>query len=236
MFHEFGWDFDDWDKVAAGTVAGHIIECGAQSSGGNLLKDWRIGEGAGQSRLPDRRGARGRVVRRSPSTPARAASCRSPSVTEQLVYEMGDPHQYITPDGVADFTTIQLTTGGEGPGRRSAASAAAPGHRCSRCPSPISTATRRSARWCTRWPDALRQGARRRRDPPPAAQGPGPRVRADPHRVRRRGRHARPAGRSRRAPTFPRCSSASASARRDKAPSSGSPGRSPRWCSPGRRA
>src|ERR687898_540144 len=45
IFHEFGWPVDDWDKVAAGTVAGHIIECGAQCSGGNLLKDWRSVKG-----------------------------------------------------------------------------------------------------------------------------------------------------------------------------------------------
>ncbi|MBP7620714.1 MAG: DUF1446 domain-containing protein, partial [Gemmatimonadales bacterium] len=41
LVHEFGWSYDDWDKVAAGTIAGHILECGAQSSGGNLLRDWR---------------------------------------------------------------------------------------------------------------------------------------------------------------------------------------------------
>src|SRR4029434_1867345 len=41
LMHEFGWSFDDWDKVAAGTIAGHIIECGAQSSGGNCQYDWQ---------------------------------------------------------------------------------------------------------------------------------------------------------------------------------------------------
>ncbi|HRP09382.1 MAG TPA: DUF1446 domain-containing protein, partial [Gemmatimonadales bacterium] len=41
LVHEFGWSTDDWDRIAAGTVAGHILECGAQSSGGNLLRDWR---------------------------------------------------------------------------------------------------------------------------------------------------------------------------------------------------
>ena len=67
---------DDWDKVAAGTVAGHIIECGAQSSGGNLLKDWRGGEGAGRSR--DSRSSRRRptAASSSPSTPAPAAWSR----------------------------------------------------------------------------------------------------------------------------------------------------------------
>ena len=45
IVHEFGWSHDDWDKIAAGTVAGHIIECGAQASGGNLLKGWRSVKG-----------------------------------------------------------------------------------------------------------------------------------------------------------------------------------------------
>ena len=48
IFHEFGWSPEDWDKVAAGTVAGHIIECGAQASGGNLLQGLALGEGNGR--------------------------------------------------------------------------------------------------------------------------------------------------------------------------------------------
>ena len=64
IFHEFGWSPDDWDKVAAGTVAGHIIECGAQASGGNLLKGWRSVKGHGESGVSHRRGVRGRQLRR----------------------------------------------------------------------------------------------------------------------------------------------------------------------------
>ncbi len=52
IFHEFGWSPDDWDKVAAGTVAGHIIECGAQASGGNLLKGWRGVKGLANPGFP----------------------------------------------------------------------------------------------------------------------------------------------------------------------------------------
>ncbi len=52
LFHEFGWRTNDWDKVAAGTVAGHIIECGAQSSGGNLLRDWRKVQGLANPGFP----------------------------------------------------------------------------------------------------------------------------------------------------------------------------------------
>jgi hypothetical protein len=107
IFHEFGWPADDWDKVAAGTVAGHIIECGAQCSGGNLLKDWRSVKGLENPGFP--------IVEASPDGsfivtkhPGTGGVVSVASVTEQLVYEMGDPHSYITPDGIADFTSIQL--------------------------------------------------------------------------------------------------------------------------------
>jgi hypothetical protein len=112
LFHEFGWRTNDWDKVAAGTVAGHIIECGAQSSGGNLLRDWRKVQGLANPGFP--------IVEASPDGtfvvtkhPHTGGIVNVPSVTEQLVYEMGDPHSYITPDGVADFTTIQLKQAGK---------------------------------------------------------------------------------------------------------------------------
>ena len=112
LFHEFGWRTNDWDKVAAGTVAGHIIECGAQSSGGNLLRDWRKVQGLANPGFP--------IVEASPDGtfvvtkhPRTGGIVNVPSVTEQLVYEMGDPHSYITPDGVADFTTIQLKQAGK---------------------------------------------------------------------------------------------------------------------------
>ncbi len=89
MVHAFGWRADDWDKLAAGTVAGHTIECGAQCSGGNCSVDWQ--------RIPDLSNVGISVA----------------GVTEQLVYEMGDPTTYITPDCVADFTTIRLTQAGK---------------------------------------------------------------------------------------------------------------------------
>lgn len=109
--HEFGWGAADWDRLAAGIVAGHIIECGAQCSGGNCLYDWR--------NIPDlwnvgypiiEASADGTfVVTKHDGTGGRVSI---PTVTEQLVYEMGDPHAYITPDVVADFTTIQLADAG----------------------------------------------------------------------------------------------------------------------------
>lgn len=107
MIHEFGWGAEDWDRLAAGTVAGHINECGAQASGGNFLGDWRsvpnmddIGFPIVEA-FPDgsfivtkHEGTGGRVSRET--------------VSEQLMYEIGDPRTYITPDCIADFSTIQL--------------------------------------------------------------------------------------------------------------------------------
>ena len=112
LFHEFGWDPQDWDKVAAGTVAGHIIECGAQSSGGNLLRDWRKVKGLANPGFPlvEARADGSFTVTQPPGT---GGVVNVASVTEQLVYEMGDPNTYITPDGIADFTSIRLKAAGK---------------------------------------------------------------------------------------------------------------------------
>jgi len=109
--HEFGWKADDWDKLAAGIVGGHVIECGAQATGGNSQVDWET--------MPDLAGigypileaeADGRfAVTKHPKTGGRVTVA---GVTEQLVYEIGDPRAYMTPDAVADFTTIQLEQAG----------------------------------------------------------------------------------------------------------------------------
>ena len=112
LMHEFGWSPDDHDRIAAGVVAGHINECGAQCTGGNCMIDWWEIEGMAQVGFPivevsedgtfvvtKHAGSGGRVTRAS--------------VTEQIVYEMGDPQTYITPDVVADFTSINLDDLGE---------------------------------------------------------------------------------------------------------------------------
>ena len=111
---EFGWGEKDWDKLAAGIVAGHIIECGAQCSGGNCLYDWRAIPDLADVGYPivEGRSDGTFIVTKHPNT----GGCVSvPGVTEQLVYEMGDPRSYITPDVIADFTTIQLAS--DGPNR-----------------------------------------------------------------------------------------------------------------------
>ncbi len=114
MMQAFGWGEDDWDRIAAGIVAGHINECGAQASGGNTLVGWET--------VPDLADVGFPIIEASPDgsfvvTKHDGTGGRVDvhGVTEQLVYEMGDPHAYITPDAVADFTTIRLEQ--EGPDR-----------------------------------------------------------------------------------------------------------------------
>jgi len=111
MVHRFGWQPDDFDKLAAGTIAGHIIECGAQCSGGNCQVDWRD--------IPDMADVGYPIVEGEPDgsfTVTKHASAGGrvtlDSVKEQLLYELGDPKNYITPDCVADFTSIQLEDAG----------------------------------------------------------------------------------------------------------------------------
>ena len=110
MIHAFGWKANDWDRLASGIVAGHIVECGAQSTGGNFT-DWRRVphfETIGYPVLevfPDG----SFVVTKHPQTGGRVTVR---TVKEQLVYEMGDPRSYITPDVVADFATIRLEQSG----------------------------------------------------------------------------------------------------------------------------
>ena len=108
---EFAWGAKDWNQLAAGIIAGHIIECGAQCSGGNCLHDWRSIENLADVGYPIIEGSSDGsfVVTKHPGTGGRVSV---QTVTEQLVYEMGDPHSYITPDVVADFTSIRLESAG----------------------------------------------------------------------------------------------------------------------------
>lgn len=111
MVHEFGWSFDDPDKMASGTVAGHILECGAQSSGGNFT-DWYT--------VPDMEHIGFPIVEAYPDgtfvvTKHEQAGglVNTMTVKEQLLYEIGDPTEYITPDCIADFTSINLEQEGD---------------------------------------------------------------------------------------------------------------------------
>jgi hypothetical protein len=106
--HEFGWQLDDWDKLASGMVAGHVIECGAQATGGNCQADWEsipdlasIGYPIAEIE-PDG----SFVVTKHAGTGGRVSVA---GVTEQLLYEISDPSCYLTPDVAVDFTGLSLS-------------------------------------------------------------------------------------------------------------------------------
>ena len=104
--HEFGWKWDDWDRLSAASVAGHLIECGAQACGG-LWCNWRA--------VPDWADIGYPFVDLAEDGSFTISSDAGPGVnretlTEQLLYEVGDPFKYLTPDVVADFTSVALQT------------------------------------------------------------------------------------------------------------------------------
>ncbi len=106
MIHEFGWKLDDWNRLAAGTIAGHIIECGAQCSGGNF-SNWE--------EVPDLANIGYPIIEAYPDGTFVVTKSESSgglvsidTVSEQLLYEMGNPEAYITPDVTAFFTSINL--------------------------------------------------------------------------------------------------------------------------------
>jgi len=106
LVHEFGWRPSDHDRLAAGTIAGHIVECGPQCTGGNYT-DWREVESLALVGYPivEASADGSFVVTKHPGT---GGMVTADSVRHQLVYEMGDPHRYLTPDVVADFTSFEL--------------------------------------------------------------------------------------------------------------------------------
>jgi hypothetical protein len=110
LIHEFGWAPDDYDRLAHGIVAGHIIECGAQATGGNFT-DWRKVKSFTDMGFPIVECASDGsfVVTRHPDS---GGLVSEQTVREQLLYEMGEPQSYITPDVIADFSTIRLSSDG----------------------------------------------------------------------------------------------------------------------------
>lgn len=113
LIAHYGWSWDDWDKLAAGIVCGHLLECTGQVVGGNSLAlidqiapvdlanlGYPIAEVAADGSF---------VITKTPDTPGRVSI---ETVKEQLLYEVHDPAHYITPDVTADFTTLRLADDG----------------------------------------------------------------------------------------------------------------------------
>ena len=110
--HEFGWSADDWHQLAAGIVAGHLIECGAQATGGNHQAGWQRMTGLDRVGYP--------IVEVSPAgeieftkTPGSGGAVDRETTIEQLLYEIGDPAAYVTPDVCVDWRQITIAEAGD---------------------------------------------------------------------------------------------------------------------------
>ena len=112
MRHEFGWKENDWDKLASGILAGHIIECGAQASGGNFSADWQSVPDLANIGFPIVEAYENGdfVVTKHQNT---GGLVSQQTVKEQMIYEIGDPNNYYTPDVIADFTSASLSDDGK---------------------------------------------------------------------------------------------------------------------------
>lgn len=107
LVHEFGWSWQDWDRLSAGTLAGHLIECGAQATGG-LFTDWQ--------QVPDWANIGypvidvhedGSLDLRKPE--GTGGLIHPGAVAEQILYEVGDPANYLMPDVCCDWRHVQVT-------------------------------------------------------------------------------------------------------------------------------
>ena len=115
MIYEFDWQLDDWDRLASGVIAGHILECGSQVTGGNFT-DWHLVKEftpMGYPIVEMAEDATFTVTKHERS----GGIVTIDTVREQLFYEMGDPTNYITPDVICDFTSLTLNQQGNRSGR-----------------------------------------------------------------------------------------------------------------------
>ncbi|MHB8671074.1 MAG: acyclic terpene utilization AtuA family protein, partial [Acidimicrobiales bacterium] len=111
LIYEHGWSWDDWDRLAAGVVVGHLLECSGQVTGGNYSGRWWDNPEPARIAFP--------VAEVSPDGSAVVTKASGAggmvtfdTVREQLLYEVHDPARYLTPDVVADFTSLTLTDHG----------------------------------------------------------------------------------------------------------------------------
>jgi hypothetical protein len=105
--YELGWDWQDWNRLSAGSIAGHLIECGAQATGG-LWCNWQMAPDLAGVGYPivEIEGDGSFVITKPPET---GGAVNQETVSEQLLYEVGDPREYVTPDVVADFSSVTLS-------------------------------------------------------------------------------------------------------------------------------
>ena len=124
LMHEFGWGDEDWDKLSQGSLAGHLIECGPQGTGGNFT-DWQEVPGWDDMGMPIVEvSADGSFV--MTKTPDTGGLVVPGSVGEQMLYEIGNPRAYLLPDVICDWSGVTLeqvgpdrvlVKGGKGLGR-----------------------------------------------------------------------------------------------------------------------
>jgi hypothetical protein len=111
LLHEFGWATDDYDRLAQGSLAGHIIECGCQATGG-LHTDWESVPDWAHIGYPVLECHEdGSFIATKPPATGGLVSCAV--IAEQMLYEIGDPRRYLLPDVTCDFTGVQLVQAGE---------------------------------------------------------------------------------------------------------------------------
>lgn len=111
LIHEFGWGADDYDRLAAGTISGHLIECGTQVTGG-IFTDWETVTGRDDFGYPIAECYPDGTFRLT--KPANTGGLITPLVAaEQVLYEVGDPRNYLLPDVSVDLSDVTITQDGE---------------------------------------------------------------------------------------------------------------------------